>query len=91
MAKKEKVVDLKPTSITDEQLKTIQECVSTINKIHSETGRIEAQKHELLHKLGEGKEMLSSIQKTLEEEYGQVNININTGEINYDVEADKKD
>ena len=36
MAKKEKVVDLKPTSITEEQLKAIQEVVSPINNMQME-------------------------------------------------------
>mgnify|MGYP006194110997 CR=1 FL=1 len=48
MAKRKtpKVKDLRPTSINDEQLKSIQEIVSNMNKIHIETGRIESQKHE---------------------------------------------
>ena len=91
MAKKEKVVDLKPTNISEEQLKSIQEVVSNINQIHMETGRVESQKHNLLHNLVEHQTKLQTIQKELEDEYGKVNINIQTGEINHDVETDKKD
>jgi len=91
MAKKEKVVDLKPTSITEDQLKQIQEVVSSINQRHMEIGRAEAQKHSVLHSLGQHQEALQTIQKTLEDEYGTVNINIQTGEIDYNVEVDKKD
>jgi hypothetical protein len=40
MAKKEKVVDLKPTSISEEQLKTIQDLVSPINNAQMEMGRM---------------------------------------------------
>ena len=91
MAKnKEKVVDLKPTNVTEEQLKSIQEVVSQINQYNLEIGRIESRKHNLLHALSTTQETLSGIQNTLEEEYGTVNVNIETGEINYDVEANKK-
>ena len=92
MAKnKKKVVDLKPTSVTDEQLKSIQTIVSQINQYNLEIGRLEGRKHGLLHGLTATQETLSGVQKKLEEEYGTVNINIETGEINYDVEANKKD
>jgi|TARA_R110000851_G_scaffold5188_5_gene21674 hypothetical protein len=93
MAKRKtpKVKDLRPTSINDEQLKSIQEIVSNMNKIHIETGRIESQKHALLHGLVDHQNKLNELQKELQEEYGTVNVNINTGEINYDVEADKED
>ena len=91
MAKKKKeVVDLKPTSVTDEQLKSIQTIVSQINQYNLEIGRLEGRKHGLLHGLTATQETLSGVQKKLEEEYGTVNVNIETGEINYDVEADKK-
>ena len=91
MAKTEKVVDLKPTNISEDQLKSIQEVVSNINQIHMETGRVESQKHNLLHNLVEHQTKLQTIQKELEDEYGKVNINIQTGGINHDVETDKKD
>jgi|TARA_R110000823_G_scaffold215565_1_gene345171 hypothetical protein len=88
MAKKEKVVDLKPTSITEEQLKTIQNLVSPINQAQMEIGRMETQKHMINHQVNELQEKLKAEQFKLEEEYGKVNINIQNGEINYDVEAD---
>tara|TARA_Y100000385_G_scaffold275446_1_gene319846 strand:- start:457 stop:729 length:273 start_codon:yes stop_codon:yes gene_type:complete len=85
--KKEKVVDLKPTSVTDEQLKSIQDIVSPINNAQMELGRIECRKHALCHDVATLQEKLQVIQKELEEQYGTVNVNIQTGEINYDVEA----
>jgi hypothetical protein len=90
MAKKEKVVDLKPTSITEEQLKNVQTTVNNINRSQMEIGKIESQKHSLLHQINGLQEELGRIQVELEKEYGTVDINIQTGEINYDVEADKK-
>lgn len=91
MAKKEKVVDLKPTSITEEQLKAIQDIVSPINQIQMEMGRMATQKHMMLHQITKLQESLKEEQVALEKEYGKVNINISTGEIDYNVEADKKD
>ena len=88
MAKKEKVVDLKPTSITEDQLKGIQEIVSPMNNIQMELGRVETRKHMMLHQIIKLQESLQEEQVALEKEYGKVNINIQTGEISYDVEAD---
>ena len=85
--KKEKVVDLKPTNITDEQLKAIQDIISPINNMRIELGRIESRKHMMLHQVSQLQESLQEEQVALEKEYGKVNINIQTGEINYDVEA----
>ena len=87
MAKKEKVVDIKPTSISEKQLKAIQELVSPINNMQMEVGRIESRKHMILHDVVELQEKLQEQQNALEKEYGKVNINIQNGEINYDVEA----
>jgi len=88
MAKKEEVVDLKPTNITEEQLKSIQEIVSPLNAGQMELGRIETRKHGILHEISTLQSKLQEMQVKLEEEYGKVNVNIQTGEINYDVEAD---
>ena len=90
MATKEKVVDLKPTSITNEQLKSVQTTISNINRSQMEIGKLESQKHSLLHQINGLQEELGKLQTELEKEYGTVDINIQTGEINYDVEADKK-
>ncbi len=93
MAKKEKLVDLKPEKVTDEQLAKIQTVVSNINKAQMEIGRYEAGKHALLHTVQSLQAELKVIQTELEEQYGTVNINIENGEIQYseDGEADKKD
>tara|TARA_R110000737_G_scaffold314375_1_gene324123 strand:- start:26 stop:295 length:270 start_codon:yes stop_codon:yes gene_type:complete len=87
MAKTEKVVDLKPTSITEEQLKTVQNIVSPINNAQMELGRIETRKHIMLHDITELQKELQKFQLELEKEYGKVNININDGQIDYDVET----
>ena len=90
MAKKEKIVDLKskPEKITDEQLKKVQETVNTINRAQIDIGGMELKKHEMLHQLAAVKDELARLQEELKKEYGTVDVNINDGTINYDVEAD---
>tara|TARA_X000001382_G_scaffold85977_1_gene61060 strand:+ start:639 stop:914 length:276 start_codon:yes stop_codon:yes gene_type:complete len=83
MAKKEKVVDLKPTNITEEQLKGIQTLVAPINQAQMELGRIETRKHSVLHEVSELQKLLGEKQAELEKEYGKVNINIQDGAIEY--------
>jgi len=93
MAKKEKVVDLKPEKISEEQLKNVQQVVNGINRAQLEIGTIELKKHEMLHGISTYKEKLVAMQKEFEKEYGTFDIDIQTGVINYkeDGEADKKD
>tara|TARA_R110002020_G_scaffold183158_1_gene379144 strand:+ start:2128 stop:2412 length:285 start_codon:yes stop_codon:yes gene_type:complete len=93
MAKKDKVVDLKPKTekITEEQLKSLQNVVSAINKLHFDIGTIEAQKHNLLHNLFQANEMMRETQDNFIKEYGTADINIQDGTINHkDEQTDKK-
>ena len=93
MAKKEKLVDLKPEKITDEQLGKTQTIVNNINSAQMQIGRLEGQKHLLLHQVFKFQEELKVLQVELEEQYGTVNINIEDGRIKYEEngEANKKD
>jgi hypothetical protein len=77
---------IKPTKVTDEQLKRIQETVSSINKGQMEVGKLETNKHALIHKISGYQEALQVLQNELEKEYGTVDININDGTINYSKE-----
>ena len=81
--KKEKVVDLKPQKITDEQLTQLQKVVSAINKLQFDIGTAEVQKHGLLHALFEGNNKLNEMQSEFKEQYGTNDINIHDGVINY--------
>jgi hypothetical protein len=81
--KKEKVVDLKPQKISEEELKELQQVVSSINKLQFDIGRIEAQKHSALHALFQGNDTLNQLQSGLQEQYGTNDINIQDGTINY--------
>ena len=81
--KKEKVVDLKPQKITDEQLKKVQETVNNINRGQLELGVMETRKHMLLHNIAAVQEQLTVMQDEFQEQYGTFDINIQDGTINY--------
>tara|TARA_R110000824_G_scaffold10952_2_gene47878 strand:+ start:3885 stop:4169 length:285 start_codon:yes stop_codon:yes gene_type:complete len=94
MAKKEEVIDLKPKAekITDEQLQKVQSIVNTLNRAQLELGMLETKKHNMLHNVQTVQDQLTVLQSEFEKEYGTVNINIQTGEIDYsNGEADKED
>ena len=94
MAKKEKMVDLKPKAekITDDQLKMLQSSVSIINQTQMEIGRLETQKHNMLQNLAQSQKALIDMQDKFKEQYGTFDINITDGLINYNNEqTDKKD
>ena len=95
MAKKEKVVDLKPKAekITEEQLKKVQDTVNSMNRSQLEVGSMELRKHDLLHGIAGLRDQLTVLQKEFEEEYGTFDINIEDGTIKYpeNGEVNKKD
>ena len=90
---KEKVVDLKPQNITEEELKNLQDLVNALNRVQIEIGSIESRKHGLLHQVISLQQQMQTLQKGFEELYGKVDINITDGTIAYpeDEQADKKD
>ena len=95
MAKKEKVVDLKPKAekITDEQLKKVQSLINIINRNNLEIGSMEIKKHEIMHNIAGLRDELTKLQTEFETEYGTYDINIQAGTINYSEngEANKED
>jgi hypothetical protein len=66
--------------ITEEHLKTIQEQQTKLNNLLNQIGYVSAQKHGLLHEFGEVNKATEDFKSVLEAEYGQVNINVETGE-----------
>ena len=90
-AKIKELKGIKPEKITSEQLEKVQKAVNTMNRAQLAVGSMELKKHELMHQLAGVKEELSALQAELQQEYGTIDVNIQTGEINYNVEADKKD
>ena len=93
MAKKEKVVDLKPKAekITDEQLELLQGVVSFINQQQIQIGALETRKVSIINELTAKQQVLVNLQSTFVEEYGTDNINIHDGTIHHENEIDKKD
>ena len=83
MTKKEEVVDLKPSKISEEQLKKVQETVNKMNRAQLEVGSVELRKHELLHGIANVKDELVKLQAEFKEEYGTFDINVQDGTINY--------
>ena len=81
--KKNKVVDLKPEKISEEQLKELQQVVSAINKLQFDIGTMEVQKHSALHAVFQGNDKLNEMQSKLADQYGTNDINIQDGTVNY--------
>ena len=86
MGNKEKLVDLKPKvdKISDKHLKEMQDAVSVINSIQFNVGKIEGQKHTLLHDLSVSQNKILEMQNMFSKEYGSFDINITDGTINWD-------
>ena len=81
--KKEKVVDLKPQKISEEELTELRNVVSAINKLQFDIGTMEVQKHNALHALFQGNDKLTEIQDGFKNKYGTNDIDIQSGTINY--------
>jgi hypothetical protein len=88
---KEKTVDLKPKveKISEEHLRELQKIVNNINGIQFNIGKIEAQKHTLLHDLAVTQDKVGLMQDALMKEYGSYDVNLTDGTINWPKE--KKD
>jgi hypothetical protein len=66
--------------IKEEQLEKIVTQKKKLNQLVLNVGAIEAQKHFLLHEIAEAEKVMSEIKVELENEYGAVSINLETGE-----------
>ena len=82
--KKEKVVDLKPEKISEEQLQKVQQVVNTMNRGQMELGMLETKKHRLLHDIANIQDQLTVMQNEFKEQYGTYDINIQDGTINHE-------
>ena len=67
--------------LTEDELKSLQENVNKLNQVHIELGRLENQKHKILHQMNETEKNFDELQKELEDKYGKVSINIDNGEL----------
>ena len=81
----EKTVELKPKAekISEEHLKELQGIVNIVNNIQFNVGKIEGQKHTLLHELGLSQKKILDMQNKLSKEYGSFDVNVVDGTINW--------
>ena len=85
MAKQEKMFDLKPNvdKISIEHLDELLNAVNKINSLQFNIGRLETQKHKLLHEVALGNDTVSLLQDKMMKEYGSYDINLTDGTINW--------
>ena len=79
----------KSTKLTENELKSLQENVNKINQVYMELGRLENQKHKILHQMDDIDNDFENLQKEFEEKYGRVSINIDNGELS-EIKEDEK-
>ena len=89
--KKEKMVDLKPKvdKISKEHLTELQKVINLINNVQFNIGKIESQKHNLLHELSGVQKQIIDMQDMFTKEYGNHDINVSDGTINWPKEENK--
>ena len=82
--KKEKMVDLKPKvdKISDKHLEELQGILNITNNLQYNIGKLEGQKHNLLHELSITQKRIVDMQDVLSKEYGTYDVNIADGTIN---------
>ena len=66
----------------------MQTIINNLNRGQLEIGSLETRKHALLKHVASFQEDLNSMQEELKKDYGTDNINIHTGEIITDEQAD---
>ena len=85
------MVDLKPKvdKISKEHLTELQKVINLVNNVQFNIGKIESQKHNLLHELGGVQKQIIDMQDMFTKEYGTHDINVNDGTINWLKEENK--
>ena len=78
------MVNLKPKAdkISEEHLKELQGSVNAVNGLQFNIGKVEVQKHTLLHELVLAQNKIIEMQDKLSKEYGTYDVNVNDGTIN---------
>lgn len=67
--------------LKQEELTKLQELVGNYNQHQSKVGELEVQKHQIMHAISDIQNSLQGFQNELRDAYGDVTIDINTGEI----------
>ena len=76
-------IENRPEKISEEHLENLQRLVNAVNGIQYNIGKMEQQKHTLLHNLSITQDRIGVFQETLKKEYGTFDINIEDGKINH--------
>lgn len=77
------------SKISKEELKDLQESQGKLNAIKHDLGLLETQKHSLLHMYADEVLKQEESKKTLEENYGKINIDLKDGSYEEIKEEDK--
>ena len=90
---KTKTTDIRPKNVTKEELESLQNIVNALNRAQLEIGNLDTRKHSLCHQVISLQTQVGTLQKSFEETYGKVDINITDGSITYteDEQANKED
>jgi len=70
----------KAKKITKKELEEVSDLKKNLDGVITNIGVLETQKHALLHKVAEVNEKLANNKKELEDKYGSINIDLETGE-----------
>ena len=83
----------KPEKITNEELNKIQNLIDSANRAQMQVGTIEVQKNNILNQISIIQNQIASFRNEVRKNYGTDDIDIQTGEINYnkDEQTNKKD
>ena len=76
--------------ITDQELEILKEQEKKKNAIAHDLGALESRKHKLLHLLDDVIEHQETTFESIEENYGKININLETGEYTEITEEETK-
>ena len=67
--------------VTDEELQELQKAVQAVNEGVAQVGAYELQKRVLMREVEQVETKLKTLQATLEDKYGNITVNLSTGEI----------
>lgn len=94
MSKKEKIKQIEPIerkeNVSESHLQELQSLVNAINGMQYQIGKLETQKHNILHEFAKGQDKVKLMQDKMVKEYGTADINVTDGTINWPEEEDKK-
>ena len=76
--------------VSENHLKELQSLVNAINGMQYQIGKLETQKHNILHEFAKGQDRIKLTQDKMVKEYGTADINVTDGTINWPEEGDKE-